>query len=100
MKIMEALRLTLSAILLAVLDEALLLRQQIELLSPWEFESGVEKHIDLEGQQLCSGKEMSQTHLFLIFLILKCCDSQRQSMLNDCPDHLPQCIVYKLHVCP
>lgn len=86
MKIMEALRLTLSAILLAVLDEALLLRQQIELLSPWEFESGVEKHIDLVvDSNSAVAKKWSQTHLFLIFLILKCCDSQRQSMLNDCP---------------
>lgn len=47
MRIMEAFRLTLNDVLLAVLDEALLVRQQIELLSPWEFESGVEKHIDL-----------------------------------------------------
>lgn len=47
MRIMEAFRLTLNDVLLAVLDEALLVRQQIELLSPWESESGVEKHIDL-----------------------------------------------------
>lgn len=86
MKIMEAFRLTLYDILLAVLDEALLLRQQIELLSPWEFESGVEKHIDLVvDSNSAVAKTWSQTHLFLIFLILKCCESQRQSMLNDCP---------------
>ena len=86
MKIMEAVRLTLSAILLAVLAEALLLRQQIKLLSPWEFESGVEKHIDLVvDSNSAMAKKWSQTHLFLSFLILKCCDSQRQSMLNDCP---------------
>lgn len=86
MKIMEAFRLALTDIWLAVLDEALLLRQQIELLSPWGFESGVEKHIDLVvDSNSALAKKWSQTHLFLTFLILKCCDSQRQSMLNDCP---------------
>lgn len=47
MKIMEAFRLTLSDILLAMLDDILLLRQETELLSSWGLESGVEKYIDL-----------------------------------------------------
>ena len=69
MKIMEAFRLALTDILLAVLDEALLLRQQIELLSPWGFESGVEKHIDLVvDSNSALAKKWSQTHLFLTFL--------------------------------
>lgn len=62
MKIMEAFRLTLSDILLVVLDDRLLLRQEMELLSTWEFEFGVEKYIDLVADNNSAvAKTWSQT---------------------------------------
>lgn len=68
-----------------------------ELLSPWEFESGVEKYIDLVADSNCAvAKTWNKIHLFSFFSLLRY-DFQDKACSVTILDYFSICvyIIYK-----